>query len=310
MHGLIIVDKPKGWTSHDVILHLRKILGTKKIGHTGTLDPLATGVLLITIGQATRLFPFFCSLDKTYSGEIRLGIATETYDSEGHPLGPECFNFPSEKKLREAVKSFEGHITQLPPPFSAKKINGQAAFRLARKGLSPQLKPIKVTIHRFLILDYSPPLLKFEVECSSGTYIRTLAHDLGQRLGCGGHISQLRRLAVGYYTEEEAYPLEKIKEMVKKEQSARIIKPLETLLPHLPAIWLDEAGSKEFLHGSKITFERVARANLSPDQPKLVRLVIEKDTFRIFSSEGGLLGLATFIPENRYFQPRIVLKAS
>jgi tRNA pseudouridine55 synthase len=306
MDGLIIVDKPAGLTSHDVVLYLRTLLKIRKIGHAGTLDPLATGVLLITLGQATRLFPFLSKMNKTYSGEIKLGMATDTYDSGGKPQGEESLAYPGEEELREAVKSFEGQILQLPPPFSAKKINGQPAFKLARKGMTPHLKPVKVTIHRFLALDYSPPYLKFEVECSSGTYIRTLAHDLGQKVGCGAHLVQLRRLAVGWYTEEEALSLEKIKDLVQKKEFSRIIRPLEYLLPEFPTIWLDEAGSKAFLFGSKVALNQVLRASLKPFSPFSPE---GKQFFRIFSSEGYLLGLAVFEEENKLFQPKIVLKS-
>lgn len=302
MNGMIVVDKPADWTSHDAVLHLRKILRIKKIGHTGTLDPLATGVLLITIGQATRLFPYLSKMDKTYIGEIRFGQATETYDSQGKPIGPEFQNFPKEKDLREAVESFEGEITQLPPPFSAKKINGQPAFKLARQGFSPNLSPVRVHIYRFLILDYSPPCLKFLIECSSGTYIRTLAHDLGQKLGCGAHLSQLRRVAVGKYTEEEAFTLDQIKELAGKNDFSKFIIPLEYLLPDYPSIWLDQIGSKAFLHGARIGLDKVAKASITGARSS------SESVYRIFSEEGKLLGLAIFDRKEQFFQPKVVFK--
>jgi tRNA pseudouridine55 synthase len=302
MNGVIVVDKPADWTSHDVVLHLRRILRIKKIGHTGTLDPLATGVLLITIGQATKLFPYLSRMDKTYSGEVRFGQATETYDSQGGPIGPECSDFPEEKDLRKISESFKGEIIQIPPSFSAKKVNGQPAFKLARQGLTPNLSPIKVKIYRFLIIEYQPPVLKFLIECSSGTYIRTLAHDLGQKLGCGAHLSQLRRLAVGKYTEEEAFNLDQIKEMVDKLEFSKFIIPMENLLPDYPAIWLSEISSKAFLHGSRISLDQVIRASLVRHLPST------EPAYRILSKEGKLLGLANFNQENLFFQPVLVFK--
>ncbi len=303
MDGLIVVDKPAGLTSHDVVLKIRNLLGVRKIGHAGTLDPLATGVLLITVGQATRLFPYLSGTDKTYTGEIRLGQATDTYDSEGQPEGPESCDFPAEKELLEAASSFVGEISQLPPPFSAKKINGQPAFKLARQGLRPELNPVKVIIYRFLIIDYSPPLVGFLVECSSGTYIRSLAHELGQKLGCGAHLSALRRVASGLYTQEEALSLEKIEELSRQRAYDRFLLPLDGLLPDYPAIWLDEHGARAFTHGNGFSLRQVSRASLAPSRRP------EEPIFRVFSERNRLLGLARFEAATQVFRPELVLKA-
>lgn len=302
MNGIIIVDKPSGLTSHDVVLKIRKLLKIKRVGHAGTLDPMATGVLIITIGQATRLFPYLSKTDKTYSGEITLGQSTDTYDAQGKPLGPPNTNFPEEGALRKAIASFEGEITQLPPPYSAKKIRGEAAFKLARQGKNPQLTPVRVKIHRFLLLDYQPPTIRFLVECSSGTYVRTLAHDLGQVLGCGAYLSQLRRLASGSYTEEEALTLDKIEEIVSTEQMNRMIIPLDYLLVEYPAIYLDPKGGKDFINGRKITIDRVTRVMLghTSNFPSVI--------YRVFSEENRLLGLARFERESRVFQPEVVFR--
>lgn len=304
MNGIIIVDKPAGLTSHDVVLKLRKWLKIKKVGHTGTLDPLATGVLLITVGWATRLFPYLSGLDKTYAGEIKLGQATDTYDAQGKAVGLAVNNFPDEETLRKAMLSFEGEITQLPPPFSAKKINGEAAFKLARQGKKPKLKPIRVRVYRFLLLDYQPPVVNFLVECSSGTYVRTMAHDLGQILGCGAHLSKLRRLAVGTYTEEEAFTLDKIKELVDSGQKESFIIPMEYLLNEHQAVYLDERGQKMFLQGQKFSLESVVKAISGRGTVK------HPEICRVFSREGKLLGLARFEPEARIFQPKLVFKAN
>lgn len=303
MDGLIVVDKPAGLTSHDIVLKIRRFIRVRKIGHAGTLDPLATGVLLVTVGQATRLFPYLSGTDKTYTGEIRLGVATNTYDAQGQPEGPENRDFPAEKKLLEAASSFIGEISQLPPPFSAKKINGQPAFRLARKGLKPELSPVRVTIHRFLILDYIPPLVEFLVECSSGTYIRSLAHELGQKLGCGAHLSSLRRLASGPYTVEEALSLEKIEELSREQAYDRFLLPLDQLLPDYPAIWLDEQGVRAFGHGTGFGLGHISRASLTSGQKQ------ETQIFRVFSDSNRLLGLARFEAGAQVFRPELVLTA-
>lgn len=300
LDGLIVVDKPAGLTSHDVILKIRKLLKIKRVGHTGTLDPVATGVLLLTVGRATRLFPYLSRLNKTYSGEIRLGLATDTYDAEGKPLGEENHNFPDMEKLLETINSLTGVIRQNPPPFSAKKISGQPAFLLARQGVKPELKPVTVEVYRFLVLDYQPPVVSFLVECSSGTYIRSLAHDLGQKLGCGAHLSSLRRIAVGLYTEEEALPLSKIEEFAASGKFEEFLIPVEKLLPEYPAIWLDPSGSKSFLHGARIPIRQVSRARL-PAHRLSTPLV-----YRVFSEEDRLLGLATFRAEQQVFQPQLV----
>lgn len=304
MDGLIIVDKPAGLTSHDVVLKIRKFLRVRKIGHAGTLDPLATGVLLVTAGQATRLFPYLSVTDKTYTGEIRLGVATNTYDAGGQPEGPENQDFPSEKNLLEVASSFVGEISQLPPPFSAKKINGQPAFKLARRGLKPELHPVRVTIHRFLVLDYTPPLVRFLVECSSGTYIRSLAHELGQKLGCGAHLSSLRRVAAGLYTVEEALSLEKIEELAREQAFDRFLLPLDLLLPDYPAIWLDEQGARAFAHGNGLSLRNISRALLTSGRRQ------ETPIFRVFSVSNRLLGLARYEAGEQVFRPELVLTAS
>ncbi|MGZ4887344.1 MAG: tRNA pseudouridine(55) synthase TruB, partial [Candidatus Aminicenantales bacterium] len=194
MDGLLIIDKPPGCTSHDVVLRVRSLLGTKRVGHGGTLDPDATGVLLVALGQATRFFPFLSGHDKTYQGRIRLGHATDTYDAAGRPTTEEWTDaFPGDAAVAAAMKSFEGEILQVPPPYSAKKLGGRPAYKLARAGRDFVLEPVRVTVRLFRLENYAPPFLDFEAACSAGTYIRSLAHELGLKLGCGGHLHSLRR---------------------------------------------------------------------------------------------------------------------
>jgi len=303
MDGLIIVDKPVGWTSHDAVLRLRKILGEKRLGHAGTLDPLATGLLIITVGQATRLFPFLSRLDKTYTGQITLGQATDSYDLLGKPVGEKCQEFPDLEKIEKTVDTLTGEIEQLPPPFSAKKVNGQRSFELARKGQKPELKPVKVNVYNFLILDYRPPVLTFQIECSSGTYIRSLAHELGQKLGCGAHLSGLRRIMAGPYSEAEAYSLEQIEQLYRDQLISQFLIPLDYTLSWQPAIWIETSSQASFLHGQPLRLDNLVKVDLSrniQDSSLIFRVLIEGH---------HLLGLARFNPEEKLFEPQVVFSS-
>lgn len=303
MDGLIVVDKPTDWTSHDVVLRLRKLLKTGRIGHCGTLDPMATGVLLVTVGQATRLFPYLSQLNKTYRGRIKLGQDTDTYDAQGQPLGPPSYQLPEKNQILEVASHFEGKLNQLPPPYSAKKINGRPAFRLARQGLKPELNPIAVIIYKFLILAYNQPELEFLVECSSGTYIRSLAHDLGQKLGCGAHLTALRRIAAGCYSETDALKPESIEKLAQRKAYSKFVIPMEKLLPNYPAVWLIKEGRTAFLNGAKINLSQVSRVVVT-DRGEQTGVF-----YKVFSLEQKLLGLASFDFQDKMFQPVLVFNS-
>lgn len=205
MDGFLIIDKPKGISSFGVIKEVRKILNTSKIGHLGTLDPLATGVLVLATGQATKLVEFLMGADKLYEAEIFLGARSNTYDAEGEITSYDFELFPDfESKLDEVIAEFLGEQMQMPPSFSALKINGRKAYDLARKGEEVVLKPRKIHISKIEKIAFSWPFLKLLVECGSGTYIRSIAHDLGLKLGCGGYLNNLRRLRVGSFKIEDA----------------------------------------------------------------------------------------------------------
>ena len=191
--GFLIVDKPVGWTSHDVVDAARRWLGTRRVGHLGTLDPLATGVLPLAIREATKLVPFVGQGDKVYVGTIRLGVSTETYDGEGRVTREHDGPLPSEAAVRRALEAFVGEIEQVPPMYSSVKRHGVPLYRLARRGEEVERAPRAVHIHEIRMHHYAPPEIGVEVRCSPGTYVRTLAHELGQRLGCGAHLSGLRR---------------------------------------------------------------------------------------------------------------------
>ena len=209
MNGLLVVDKPGGMTSHDVVGKLRRISGEKSIGHLGTLDPMATGVLPLLLGKYTRLAQYFSSAEKTYTGRIRFGFATDTYDAEGQPAAPDCFEAVSEsltlEKIRAAAARFHGEMQQMPPPYSAKKIAGTPAYKLAREGKPVELKTARVVIATFDITGLDDAEAAFEISVSAGGYVRSVAHELGQDLGCGAHLSALRRTRAGAFSLADAH---------------------------------------------------------------------------------------------------------
>jgi tRNA pseudouridine55 synthase len=215
MNGVIILDKPAGWTSHDVVNRMRRILGQRSIGHLGTLDPLATGVLPLVTGSLTRLAQFYISSEKTYEGVIRFGFATNTYDADGDPIGePLSVNLTLDG-LQKTAAQFVGLIQQVPPPFSAKKIHGVPAYKLARKQQEVVLKPVEVEIKEFVILSVEADRAHFRARVSSGTYMRSVAHEMGQRLGLGAHLETLRRTAVAEFDIAQAHTLASIEARIK-----------------------------------------------------------------------------------------------
>jgi len=209
--GFLLVDKPEGMTSHDVVDYLRRITKIKKIGHAGTLDPIATGLLILGIGrEATKKLSEFQKLDKEYIAKIKLGVKSDTFDKEGKIEKVQFEKIPKREEIEEVLKSFCGEILQTPPPYSAKKIKGKKAYELARKGIEVKLSPVNVKIHQIEILNYSFPYLEIKVSCSSGTYIRSLANDIGEKLKVGGLIEELRRTKIGNFKVENAQKLSQI----------------------------------------------------------------------------------------------------
>jgi len=302
--ALLSVNKPQGWTSHDVVDFLRRLSGWKKVGHFGSLDPLATGLLLTGIGRATRLFPYLSRLPKAYEGCIRLGQATDTYDAEGKPVGPSSSHYPPEDKLKAMIQSFEGEIEQLPPPFSAKKYRGEPLYRLARRGRQVPLKPAKVKIYQFHLIKYEPPDLFFKVVCSSGTYIRSLAHDLGQMAGCGAHLTQLTRVAIGPFSLDKAYTPAQIEESFKRGQMETLLTPLEIILENLPKAVLREKIDSVLIKG-KILPPEAFRIIIPPSGEALINE--ERAIIRLFDSEGRFLGLARQASRPGHFFPFLLL---
>lgn len=249
MDGVIVVDKPRDWTSHDVVGKMRRLAGTKKVGHLGTLDPSATGVLPLVIGRATRLAQFYTRNDKTYEGIIRFGYATDTYDAEGVPAQPEEPVTLAAERLEAALQPFRGQFLQTPPPVSAKKIGGRPAYVLARKHLPVELKAVAIEVYALDVLGIEGCEATVRVHCSAGTYLRSIAHEAGQQLGCGAHLKALRRTASGDFKIEAARTLEQLAALVEAGDLQQALIPAAQLLPDFPAEMVDAITAGQIRNG-------------------------------------------------------------
>jgi tRNA pseudouridine55 synthase len=272
LDGVLVVDKPEGWTSHDVVARVRRLANMRRVGHLGTLDPMATGVLPLVVGRATRLAQFFASDTKVYEGVIRFGYTTDSYDREGMPLSePQDPRF-SRDELEAAIDRFRGDIEQLPPPVSAKKIHGAPAYKLARKQVPVELKPVRVSISRFDLLSFDGIDAAVRVKCSAGTYLRSIAHDLGQMLGCGAFLQTLRRTASGEFGVDRSHTLSQLEELAASGELVTAIVPARELLPSFPNEIVDNFTATQIRHGRdfRVSPFRVRQGNryvkaISPD---------------------------------------------
>ncbi|WP_321471351.1 tRNA pseudouridine(55) synthase TruB [uncultured Paludibaculum sp.] len=249
MNGVIVVDKPCGWTSHDVVNKVRRIAGTTKVGHLGTLDPLATGVLPLLLNRATRLAQYFTLNEKTYEGTIRFGFATKSYDAEGEPTSPRTEPVLTADAVEASLAPFRGTFLQTPPAVSAKKIQGRPAHELARKNIAVEMKPVEVTVHSLEILSIEGPLVSVRVHCSAGTYIRSIAHDAGIILGCGAHLQSLRRTQSGLFRVAQAHPLEQLSALASEDRLREALIPSGELLPEFPAESIDQITETQIRQG-------------------------------------------------------------
>jgi tRNA pseudouridine55 synthase len=289
--GFLVVDKPSGWTSHDVVDAARGWFGTRRVGHLGTLDPLATGVLPLAIRAATKLVPYVQDRDKGYAGAIRLGRVTDTLDAEGRVLHEHTGPWPEEARVEEAMQSLVGDLEQVPPMFSAVKKDGVPLHKLAREGLEVEREPKLVRVDRFALRKYDPPRLEIEVECSGGTYVRVLAADLGARLGCGAHLADLRRTRSGPFTLDQASSPETLRvEAESGEIERRLISPLVAL--GLPALRLSADEVQRVAQGSEIA------ADGAPEVPG-TRMVAHDD-------EGRVIGILELRPGRRLRPLRVL----
>jgi len=245
MEGLLLVDKPEGMSSHDVVNRVRRLSSVRRVGHAGTLDPLATGLLLVSIGRVTRLNEYLVGHDKKYLATVRLGQATNTYDAEGEVTEERPFSSITSSTIADALPAFRGTIQQRPPIYSAIKKDGQPLYKLARKGIEVDIPTREITIHALDVLDYSPPFLQLDIHCSSGTYIRSIAHDLGQAMGCGGHITALRRTAVNEFDIQNAVPLDQL----TPDNIANYLLPPDTAVSTFPRLDLTAEQASDLLLG-------------------------------------------------------------
>ncbi len=290
MNAVLIIDKPPGMTSHDVVNRVRRILQERSVGHLGTLDPLATGVLPLLLGNLTRLAQFYTSSDKTYEGTIRFGFATDTYDAEGKPTSPPQAVTLSLDQVRQLAVRFHGTIEQTPPPFSAKKIKGIPAYKLARKHAEVSLKPVQVEIKDFDIWQVENERVRFRARVASGTYMRSVAHDMGQLLGCGAHLESLRRTAVGEFELTDAHTLEELGTAVKTDQTDNLFIHPRRLLLQFPCVTASEEMAARIRTGRPVNLPELSQARL----------------VKVFAGQRELLAIATRVA-GTLFHAKIVL---
>ncbi len=291
MNGLLVVDKPGGMTSHDVVSRLRRITGEKSIGHLGTLDPMATGVLPLLLGKFTRLAQYFSSSEKSYTGTIRFGFATDTYDAEGEAAGPDAAPALTLEQVRAAAARFHGEMDQMPPNFSAKKIGGKPAYKLAREGKPVELKKARVNITHFEITAVSGAEAEFAMSISAGGYVRSVAHELGADLGCGAHLSQLRRTQAGVFTLAEAHTLAELESLAGNLEAldAHCIHP-RSLLPEMPSVTADAGAQGKLRNGAQANLPEFSQAGL----------------VKVFAGPRELVGVAKRVA-GTLFQPVVVM---
>jgi tRNA pseudouridine55 synthase len=261
MNGLLILDKPAGMTSHDVVAIVRRATGEKSIGHLGTLDPMATGVLPLLLGKYTRLAQFFGKAEKFYTGKIRFGFATDTFDAEGTPAGEPVALSKSLAELRELALQFRGEIDQMPPVFSAKKINGVPAHKLARAGKDVPVKAARITIHNFELIGLEGDTASFAMQVSAGGYVRSVAHELGELAGCGAHLSSLCRTQAGPFMLAQSITLDELKALTPQEVEARLPHP-RSLLPEMPSVTVDEQTAGRIRNGMQVNVPEFSQAPL------------------------------------------------
>ncbi|WP_376794766.1 tRNA pseudouridine(55) synthase TruB [Thermogemmatispora sp.] len=315
MDGILNINKPVGLTSHDVVARVRRLLQQKRVGHAGTLDPLASGVLPVCLGLATRVADYLSESGKAYQAEVMLGVETDTYDREGHIVSTQPVPDLSREQIESVLRSFIGPQLQVPPAYSAVKLQGEPAYRRARAGESLKLEARPVVIERLALLDWQKPRLRLEIECSKGTYIRSLAHDLGQRLGCGAHLSALLRTRSGPLKLQESVTLEELAEALARGDLERYLWPLDIALQHYPALVLDRQTLQRVLHGNSFRAPEPGPRSASPalasgaGEAGPQRGEREGAPLaRVCDEQGRTWALAIWVPEKRLWQPTRVFR--
>jgi tRNA pseudouridine55 synthase len=310
--GILVVDKPRGKTSHDVVESVRRLLGFRQVGHLGTLDPLATGVLVLALGRATRLARFYTGRRKRYSFAVRFGFATDTYDADGEALGPDTAPVLGAEGIRAMAQKFVGKIMQTPPSFSAKKIKGRPAHELARKHKPVKLNPVEVEIYDLQLTGIEGSVARFTIECGSGTYIRSLAEDMGRMHGAGAHLSEIVRTAAGEFTSDHAASLAELEADAKAGTLASRVIRIENLLPELPCATVLPVIERRIRHGAKfnLPLAQIKPGHITPAQGVPSRLDSgewEPSRLRVFNQFGHLIAIAVPVVPRTY-QPVVVLE--
>ncbi len=290
MNAVLIIDKPRGMTSHDVVARVRRICAEKSVGHLGTLDPMATGVLPMVVGKMTRLAQFFADAEKEYEGTIRFGFATDTYDAEGEPAHPQQKFELDLEALQRTAERLRGEQLQTPPPFSAKKVNGVPAYKLARKNHPVDLKPVAVQVFAFEVTGLHDAVAAFRCRVSAGTYVRSLAHDLGTMVGCGAHLASLRRTRAGAFHISDARTLEALASSLELPDAQLPGIHPRAILPQMPSVTADEASLARIRHGNSVNLPEMSRAKL----------------IKVFRGQTELVAIASRVA-GTLFQPKIVL---
>lgn len=299
--GILNVNKPPGPTSHDIVALVRRRTGARKVGHAGTLDPLASGVLLICLGQATRITEYLMELTKVYRATLRLGVSTDTQDAEGKVVATSPVPAIQPQEMRSALDSFVGQIELVPPSYSAVKIAGQPAYKLARRGAPPQLPARPARVYRIELLRLEPPDLEIEVECARGTYVRALAAAIGRRLGCGAHVARLIRTAVGPFTIDAAVDLGELERRAGAGDWKDLLHPLDAGLVSLPAVTVDIEDEKDLRHGQAV--------KLDTEKLRLPSPLVDGLECRAYAEDGSLVAVVKYDAGAKMWRPHRVFLA-
>ena len=293
LNGIVVVNKPEGWTSHDVVNKIRGIFHTRRVGHLGTLDPIATGVLPVMVGQATRLAQFWERSDKEYDATVRFGFATSTWDRAGEPAGPMGPADISRAALETCLVTQRGEIRQTPPPVSAKKVSGVPAYKLARRNVTVELEPVRVMIYELELLSVQEGYVRLRVRCSAGTYVRAIAHELGLALGCGAHVHSLVRTAAGPFRLNSARTLDDLQSLADAGRLEEAVTPAADLLPQFPPVYVDEITAGQIRHGREF--------NVSP-----FRVNAGAEHVKAIGPDGSLVAIGRILLPHVY-HPIVVL---
>jgi tRNA pseudouridine55 synthase len=310
VNGILNIDKPPGKTSYNIVSLVKRLSGEKRVGHAGTLDPLASGVLPVLCGQATRVAEFLADYHKVYHAQIELGLTTNTYDAEGTITAQKDPSYIGREQIASALNQFRGRIQQVPPMYSALKHHGRPLYLLARCGIQVERASRTVTVHRLELLDWQPPVLNLEVECSKGTYIRSLAHDLGQALGCGAILKELVRTRYGPFDIAEAASLTKLKEAFLMGNWHSLVYPMDTVLRHFPAVVVDDAATLAIKNGNHVILDTSGNSTDISSTETSINVPAEGIKLcRAYTKDSCLLAILRYEPEQGWWQPEKVFKS-